>query len=97
MFQDSDYQGKENTPEKDGRRRRGRRGGGTEKEGGRRRRRRRKPDLSDEHVGTEGGVGYKCDYCDYVAGIYRYKILHEKKLHLDLDCKVCMKVTELQG
>jgi len=48
--------------------------------------------LLVQHISAEHEKGFKCDFCDYVAGIHRYKILHEKKLHLNLDCKVCYKL-----
>ena len=46
----------------------------------------------------EGGAavshedGFKCDYCDHVASAPRYKLLHEKRVHLNLDCKTCTRV-----
>ncbi len=41
---------------------------------------------------ANSGGGYKCDYCDYVASLPRYKVLHEKRVHLHMDCKICGKM-----
>ena len=42
--------------------------------------------------GVDSGGGYKCDYCDYVASVPRNKLLHEKRVHLNMDCKTCARV-----
>jgi hypothetical protein len=54
-------------------------------------------DLNGGENGNSDGVraaatgedvtGYQCNYCDYVASVERYKILHEKRVHLKMDCK----------
>ncbi len=41
---------------------------------------------------ANSGGGYKCDFCDYVASLPRYKVLHEKRVHLHMDCKICGKM-----
>jgi hypothetical protein len=47
--------------------------------------------LRTANSGVDGG-GYKCDFCDYVASLPRYKVLHEKRVHLHMDCKICGKM-----
>jgi hypothetical protein len=42
--------------------------------------------------GGGGGGVYKCNFCDYVASLPRYKVLHEKRVHLHMDCKICGKM-----
>lgn len=49
--------------------------------------------LLKQHIKLEhDACKFKCRYCDHIASSAQNKLNHEKRIHLNLDCKLCRKL-----
>ena len=40
---------------------------------------------------------FKCAFCDHVAASAQNKVMHEKRIHLGMDCKTCRRLFESEA